>query len=224
MKSEFERIETSNNSALQFDSASTFSELYVKNKDEELLKESDKLLNLAIKENNEKVPLPRLYIAKSRNYETWNKLDLAGEWITKALEIVKDSEIKCIAINILGRLLGKLGKYDEALEILDNGIKFNPDYSMFYLTRGVVYWESHKYKLAEKDFRKCLRIKPNLKEAKNNLDNLLIEAKYKSEANKKVQVERKKDQENFNSFIKYIIIFLGVLILLLILKYYFKVF
>jgi len=67
-----------------------------------------------------------------------------------------------IAINNLAWIMSEdQGKYREALELAQRGLKIAPDYFDLVDTRGVVYYRLGEFEKATEDFRRCIRFGPS---------------------------------------------------------------
>ena len=72
-----------------------------------------------------------------------------------------------IAINNLAWILcDEQGKYQQALELAQRGLRFAPDYVDLIDTRGVLYDKLGQYDKAIKDFNRCLELYPDRTPAK----------------------------------------------------------
>jgi tetratricopeptide (TPR) repeat protein len=66
-----------------------------------------------------------------------------------------------IAINNLAWILcEEHGKYQQALELAQRGLKTAPNYTDLIDTRGVVYYKLGQYDKAIQDFTKCIKLYP----------------------------------------------------------------
>ncbi|MCJ7682885.1 MAG: tetratricopeptide repeat protein [Desulfobacteraceae bacterium] len=67
-----------------------------------------------------------------------------------------------VAINNLAWILcDEQGKYKEALELAQRGLRFDPDYVDLVDTRGVLYDKLEQYDKAIQDFNRCLELYPD---------------------------------------------------------------
>lgn len=67
-----------------------------------------------------------------------------------------------IAINNLAWIMSEdQGRYREALELAQRGLKIDPDYFDLVDTRGVVYYRLGEFDKAAADFRKCIEFGPS---------------------------------------------------------------
>lgn len=67
-----------------------------------------------------------------------------------------------ISINNLAWIMSEeQGKYREALELAQRGLKIAPDYFDLFDTRGVVYYRLGEFEKAAEDFRRCIRFGPS---------------------------------------------------------------
>jgi tetratricopeptide (TPR) repeat protein len=95
--------------------------------------------------------------------------DLAIAAYRKAIDINNDNYSYVRASLNLGRLLKEQKKYDEAIEILRNAIKEEPENAQLYNESGLVYMGSEHLDYAEKFFNKALTVQQRYPEASTNL-------------------------------------------------------
>jgi len=65
-------------------------------------------------------------------------------------------------------------EYEEAINLANKALELNKDYAPAYFALGVNYEILRDYKKAKQMFKKTLKLKPNLKEAKSRLDSLSL--------------------------------------------------
>jgi len=58
-----------------------------------------------------------------------------------------------------GRVIDKLGQYEEAVEFYDQAIKISPEYANYWYHRGNAKFNLEQYKKAIKDFDQAIKIK-----------------------------------------------------------------
>jgi tetratricopeptide (TPR) repeat protein len=110
-----------------------------------------------------------LYVDWGLAYDCLNQQELALQKFHQAVAIQTNGHTR----SLVGMALGKLQRYAESLEELNEAAKLEPNYDMTYYYRGVVYLLTNNLDKAQADFEKCLSISPNNEQARKNLDQVL---------------------------------------------------
>lgn len=85
-----------------------------------------------------------------------------AESVTFYQQVLASQPDNVIAINNLAWILCEVqGKYEQALELVQKGLKITPDYVDLIDTRGVIYHKLGQYDKAIQDFTKCLELYPD---------------------------------------------------------------
>ena len=138
------------------------------------VEEPKKIWSLSLKDFEKALKLdPKsvsAYIGKATSYQAMKKIDQAIKMFKKAIPLSITPEEKGLTINGLAAIYLELNKVDEALKLLNEGVKVDPEYYAIYLHRGACYVSKGMKKKAIADFKKCLELKPVCEEARQNLD------------------------------------------------------
>jgi len=132
-------------------------------------------------------------IVKGNQLYQQSQFDLAEAQYKKALEYEPDNEK---AKYNLANTLQKQNKYDEAAKLLDNlagGSKDNSLKSAAYYNQGVAYTKMKNLDASIESYKKALRLNPNDKEARENLEKALLQKK-----NQQSSSQQKKSQSNMS--------------------------
>ena len=132
-------------------------------------------------------------ILKGNKFYQQSQFDLAEAQYRKALEYEPDNEK---AKYNLANALQKQNKYDEAVKLLDDlapGAKDNSLKSAAWYNQGVAYSKMKNLDASIESFKKALRINPNDKEARENLEKALLQKK-----NQKSSSQQQKSQSNMS--------------------------
>ncbi len=113
----------------------------------------------------------------SRNYSNNGRYTEAISILTEAISLVsKEDELFSVlqtelstAYNNLGIAYYKEAKYDEAIIVLEKGIKIDPNNPSIHNTIGLCYFFIGQNDNAIKEIKEALRLKPDYNGAKNNL-------------------------------------------------------
>lgn len=119
-------------------------------------------------------------IIKGNRLYQQSQFDLAEAQYRKALEY--DPENEKAKYN-LANSLQKQNKYDEAAKLLDDlggSSKDNSIKSAAYYNQGVAYTKMKNLDSSIESYKKALRINPNDKEARENLEKALLQKKNQS--------------------------------------------
>jgi len=93
----------------------------------------------------------------------------AIESYKKAIELRNDNfSFARSSLNLAGLYRG-LARYDEAIELIRNAIKAEPDFAELYNASGLVYLDSGLFDYAKKNFEKALKVQQRYPEASVNL-------------------------------------------------------
>lgn len=124
-------------------------------------------------EDLEKVKMPKTpielaapYFDKGNDLYTEGKKEEAIESFKKALEIQPDYLPATFNIAIT---LGDLGRYDEALDLLNSVIEKDASIAQCYNSLGYIYYKQKNYIMAKKNFEIAIDLDPNYVEAKTSL-------------------------------------------------------
>lgn len=119
------------------------------NKDEEALHDYKKALQLGL--NN-----PKLYYEIGWIYSSLNQPDSALKYYKLSLE---NDEPQILTFSAIAGIYLKKNQIEEAIEILDQGIIYFPDYAGFYSQRGLLYSrDQNRIENACADFQKALEL------------------------------------------------------------------
>lgn len=110
-----------------------------------------------------------LYVDWGLAYDCLNQQELALQKFHQAVAIKTNGLTRAY----VGMALGKLQRYPESIEELNEAAKLEPTYDMTYYYRGVVHLLTNNLDKAQADFEKTLSISPNNEQARKNLDNVL---------------------------------------------------
>jgi predicted TPR repeat methyltransferase/predicted negative regulator of RcsB-dependent stress response len=86
--------------------------------------------------------------------------------VKKSIEL---NENYCEAHNLMGLLLLKLGKTNDALKCFNTALSINKEYSIAYNNRGIVYADLLKIEEAEAEYKKAIEMDEFYPEPYNNL-------------------------------------------------------
>jgi Ca-activated chloride channel family protein len=145
--------------------------------------------------------LPRFVIAQNAAQNLVNgnqfyqksQFDLAEAQYRKALEYDPGNEK---AKYNLANALQRQSKYDEAAKLLEDlggSSKDNSIKSAAYYNQGVAYTKMKNLDASIESYKKALRLNPNDKEARENLEKALLQKK-----NQKSSSQQKKSQSNMS--------------------------
>jgi len=132
-------------------------------------------------------------IVKGNQLYQQSQFDLAEAQYKKALEYEPDNEK---AKYNLANTLQKQNKYDEAAKLLDNLAGSSKDISLksaAYYNQGVAYTKMKNLDASIESYKKALRLNPNDKEARENLEKALLQKK-----NQQSSSQQKKSQSNMS--------------------------
>ena len=132
-------------------------------------------------------------IIKGNRLYQQSQFDLAEAQYRKALEYDADNEK---AKYNLANTLQKQNKYDEAsklLEELAGNSKDNSLKSSAYYNQGVAYTKMKNLDASIESYKKALRLNPNDKEARENLEKALLQKK-----NQQSSSQQKKSQSSMS--------------------------
>lgn len=87
------------------------------------------------------------------------------------LQAIKVSPKSGLGYLNLGKYYRQQNKYNEALEIYNNGILNNPGYYLLYYNRGKIFFDQDQIDMAITDYSKCLEIAP-----RTNYENIYSKA------------------------------------------------
>jgi Ca-activated chloride channel homolog len=122
-----------------------------------------------------------------------SQFDLAEAQYRKALEYDRGNEK---AKYNLANALQRQSKYDEAAKLLEDlggSSKDNSTKSAAYYNQGVAYTKMKNLDASIESYKKALRLNPNDKEARENLEKALLQKK-----NQKSSSQQKKSQSNMS--------------------------
>jgi Ca-activated chloride channel family protein len=132
-------------------------------------------------------------VIKGNRFYQQSQFDLAEAQYRKALEYEPDNEK---AKYNLANTLQKQNKYDEASKLLDDlagSSKDNSLKSAAYYNQGVAYTKMKNLDASIESYKKALRLNPNDKEARENLEKALLQKK-----NQQSSSQQKKSQSNMS--------------------------
>ncbi|MGZ3937529.1 MAG: tetratricopeptide repeat protein [Flavisolibacter sp.] len=132
-------------------------------------------------------------ILKGNTFYQQSQFDLAEAQYRKALEYEPDNEK---AKYNLANALQKQNKYDEAVKLLDDlapNSKNNSLKSAAWYNQGVAYSKMKNLDASIESYKKALRLNPNDKEARENLEKALLQKK-----NQQSSSQQKKSQSNMS--------------------------
>jgi len=132
-------------------------------------------------------------IVKGNQLYQQSQFDLAEVQYRKALEYEPDNEK---AKYNLANSLQKQSKFEEAVKLLDNlsgSSKDNSLKSAAYYNQGVAYTKMKNLDASIESYKKALRLNPNDKEARENLEKALLQKK-----NQQSSSQQKKSQSNMS--------------------------
>lgn len=124
-------------------------------------------------------------ILKGNKLYRQSQFDLAEAQYRKALEYEPENEK---AKYNLANALHKQNKYDEAVKLLDDmagNSKNNSLKSVAYYNQGVAYTKMNNSDAGIESYKKALRLNPNDKEARENLEKALLEKKKQQSSRQK---------------------------------------
>jgi Ca-activated chloride channel homolog len=124
-------------------------------------------------------------IVKGNQLYQQSQFDLAEAQYRKALEYEPDNEK---AKYNLANSLQKQNKYDEAAKLLQNlagSSKDNSLKSAAYYNQGVAYTKMKDLDASIESYKKALRLNPNDKEARENLEKALLQKKNQQSSQQK---------------------------------------
>lgn len=110
-----------------------------------------------------------LYVDWGLAYDCLNQQEFALQKFHQAVAIHTNGHTR----SLVGMALGKLHRYAESIEELNEAAKLEPNYDMTYYYRGVVYLLTNNLDKAQADFEKTLVLSPNNEQAKKNLQQVL---------------------------------------------------
>jgi len=98
-------------------------------------------------------------------------LDCAGQADVAAAKIAEAiaTQRTAHALAVLGMIQGKAGKYEQALQTLQEAEKTDPSFVMTYNYRGTIYFNMRRYGDAVTAFRRALELDPKNAEALQKL-------------------------------------------------------
>lgn len=132
-------------------------------------------------------------LVKGNQLYQQSQFDQAEAQYRKALEYEPDNEK---AKYNLANTLQKQNKYDEAAKLLENlagSSKDNSLKSAAYYNQGVAYTKMKNLDASIESYKKALRLNPNDKEARENLEKALLQKK-----NQQSSSQQKKSQSNMS--------------------------
>jgi len=132
-------------------------------------------------------------IVKGNQLYQQSQFDLAEVQYRKALEYEPDNEK---AKYNLANSLQKQSKFEEAAKLLDNLSGTSKDNSLksaAYYNQGVAYTKMKNLDASIESYKKALRLNPNDKEARENLEKALLQKK-----NQQSSSQQKKSQSNMS--------------------------
>lgn len=132
-------------------------------------------------------------IIKGNQLYQQSQFDLAEAQYRKALEYEPENEK---AKYNLANSLQKQNKYDEAAKLLDDlgsSSKDNSLKSAAYYNQGVAYTKMKNLDASIESYKKALRLNPNDKEARENLEKALLQKK-----NQQSSSQQKKSQSSMS--------------------------
>jgi tetratricopeptide (TPR) repeat protein len=108
-------------------------------------------------------------LAKANDYINSKDFDSA----TKILaSIEKISNISPVNLSNIAKLYSKTGNYNKAVELLEKAVLKSPQDSQIIYTYAVCLYKNNELELAEKNFLKTIKLKPDFMFAYYNLGNL----------------------------------------------------
>jgi Ca-activated chloride channel homolog len=131
-------------------------------------------------------------ILKGNKLYQQSQFDLAEAQYRKALEYEPENEK---ARYNLANALQRQNKYDEATKLLEGlgeNSKDNSTKSASYYNQGVAYTKMKNLDSSIESYKKALRLNPNDKEARENLEKALLQKKNQSSS------QQKKSQSNMS--------------------------
>src|SRR6476659_3458891 len=132
------------------------------------------------------------YIIKGNKYYTQTQFDLAEGQYKKALSI--DQGNTTAQFN-LANALQKQKKYDEAVPVLEKLYNAGPETKLRSATaynQGVAYTKQKELEPSIEAYKKALRLNPNDKDARENLQKALSELKKKQDSrNARIRIRKR---------------------------------
>ncbi|MCL2687045.1 MAG: tetratricopeptide repeat protein [Methanobrevibacter sp.] len=114
-----------------------------------------------------------LLLHKVRIFTYIEEYDKANEF----LESIKINSTDKHSLSQKGYLLGKLGRYDEAIACIDQALKIIPNSPDFLWNKAYILDKMNKFDEALEFYDKALNITPKVKELQEDRDNLLKKIK-----------------------------------------------
>ncbi len=105
---------------------------------------------LAIKDR-----IPEIYTYLGKVYEEKEMFDMAVLNYLKSNELKENSKV----LVHIGYLYSQKNNYSEAIKYYDNAIKLEPGFSQSYFLKGLTYTYTEKYRQAEINMKKAIRLK-----------------------------------------------------------------
>lgn len=90
----------------------------------------------------------------------------------KPAEGDKDIAGEVKLLNKMGEVQGRTGNLDKAVELFNQAVEIDPNYTESYNNLGFAYYRKGEYRRAEEFFKKALEIDPNFEKARSNLLNI----------------------------------------------------
>lgn len=113
--------------------------------------------------------IPILLIAAAETFATRHYLAYWKDSITLYKHMVSLAPNSPPLYGNLGNAYGRLGRYDEASEVLKTAAKLQPNEPAAHYNLGVNYLKLGEYQQAIDEFKKTVELKPDYAEAWNNL-------------------------------------------------------
>ena len=138
------------------------------------------------------------WISKGNNYYSMGQFDLAEKLYRDAL---KEDPQNTIAKHNLANALYRQKKYKDAEEVLDGIAKDSKENivkSAAHYNNGVIKTKQKDLEGSIEDYKDALRLNPDDREARENLQKALLELKQKQKQQQQDQQQNKNPQSNIN--------------------------
>jgi Ca-activated chloride channel homolog len=139
------------------------------------------------------------YLQKGNDYYKLGQFDLAERQFRVALE---EDPANTTARYNLANALYHQRKFKEAVDVLDENVKqpaIGPQVkSASYYNKGVVYTKQKDLLNSIEGYKGALRIDPDDRQARENLQKALIELRQQQQQQKRNQQERERNQSNMS--------------------------
>ena len=101
----------------------------------------------------------------------------------------------------LANMYAELGRFDEAIGLLDQAITLKPPVAVLYNNRGSIYLRRGQHEAAQQDFQRAIAWSPDYAMAYYNRGRLLVEQGRDDEAVAEYSIAIEKDSRSFEAFV-----------------------